>query len=260
MLCASRRASPSAPPVSQSPRATAARKPSTVPSPGAAGVARRPRRGRCGRRSPPMSALRQGVSPYGSMPWRAAMSASASGVRDAAISRSRPLQRFTRAPLRPSRTLNRSSMRSTVSMRQCAVHVEQRVREVVHDAGLAQAGDQVVDRGAGALGRGEGALVEAERHHVHPDPVLREPGVELGAQKRAGQVGDGQRAVEGVVVADGDEVHAPAVSGRVHVERARRTTPARAAHGWRRGVGSSEQRECTCRSARYVTALSTHAL
>src|SRR5665647_579570 len=60
-------------------------------------------------------AERQGVSPCGSMPWRSAMSAIFSGVRDATISRSRPLQRFTRAPLRPSRTLNSSSMRSTVS-------------------------------------------------------------------------------------------------------------------------------------------------
>src|SRR5450756_2843592 len=58
-----------------------------------------------------------------------------------------------------------------------------------------------------------------KRHHVDPAPVLREPGVELGAHKRARQMGDGQRAVQRVVVADRDEVHAAAAGGRVHVER-----------------------------------------
>src|SRR5665648_693466 len=41
-----------------------------------------------------------------------------------------------------------------------------------------------------ALGIDERTFAAAERHHVDPAPVLREPGVELGAHERARQMGD----------------------------------------------------------------------
>ena len=62
MLCASRRASPSAPAWSQSPAATARRKPSAVPSPPATVWALAEKRPLWSS-EPPVSALRQGVSP-----------------------------------------------------------------------------------------------------------------------------------------------------------------------------------------------------
>ena len=49
------------------------------------------------------------------MPWRSAMAQNCSGVSDSTIARRSPLQRPVREPLRPSSTLNSSSMRSTVS-------------------------------------------------------------------------------------------------------------------------------------------------
>ena len=64
---------------------------------------------------PPVRLLRQGVSPYGSMPWRSAIASICSGVSPAAMARRRPLQRLVRAPLRPSSTLNSRSIRSTDS-------------------------------------------------------------------------------------------------------------------------------------------------
>ena len=62
MLWASSRASPSAPAWSQSPSATARRKPSAVPSPPAVVYALAENRPLWSS-DPPMSALRQGVSP-----------------------------------------------------------------------------------------------------------------------------------------------------------------------------------------------------
>ncbi len=62
MLCASRRASPSAPACAQSPDATARRKPSAVPSPPATVWALAEKRPLWSS-EPPVSDLRQGVSP-----------------------------------------------------------------------------------------------------------------------------------------------------------------------------------------------------
>ena len=98
-------------------------------------------------------------------------------------------------------------------------HVEERVCEVVSHAGFAQAGHQVVDAGPRRSGRRERRFVDAQGHDVDALLVLREPGVELAAQEGAREVRDRQRAAQGVVVGDGDEVHAPGALSVVQLDR-----------------------------------------
>jgi hypothetical protein len=92
--------------------------------------------------------------------------------------------------------------------RELPAHVEQGVREVVGDRRLAQDSDEVVDVLTRRVRRCERRFVDAQCDHVDAYPVFREPAVQLGTEERAGQVGDRQRAREGVVIGDRDEVHA----------------------------------------------------
>ena len=79
---------------------------------------------------------------------------------------------------------------------EATAHVEERVREVVRHLGLAQDRHEVVDVLAGRVRHRERGLVDAERHHVRALPVLREPRVELAAEKSPRQVRDSQGAGE----------------------------------------------------------------
>ena len=238
MLCASSRASPSAPPWSQSPAATAAQEALRR------AVAAGDREG-AGREE---AAVVVGAARQALAPGRLAVGLDAlalghrlhllgrepggDGAQEAvAAAGARAVAAFEHVEQQqhPLHGLGR----------ELAAHVEERVREVVGDPRLAQDGDEVVDVLARRVRRRERRLVDAQRHHVDAHPVFREPAVQLGAEERAGQVGDRQRAREGVVVGDRDEVHAARPLGVVELQRVgeRLRAPERADPRVARGVG-----------------------
>ena len=220
MLCASSRASPSSPAGVQSPLSTACEEAlqRAVAADGGVGAGHE-------EAAVVVRAADECLAPGGRAERRDALAlrhVHDARRREAArpASRSRPLQRRVREPFRASSTLKSSRHFSTMSGGELAGHVEERVREEVWDAAPRAGRRRGRRRRLARLdGVGERRLVDARGHDVHATAVLGEPGVELGAQEGARQVGDGQRPVQRVVIADSDEVHAAGPGEAVDLDR-----------------------------------------
>ena len=127
-----------------------------------------------------------------------------------------------------------------VQHRERRAHPVQRVRERVHEAPLTQEVDELVDRRAIRLQVAVVLLGEVPDEDVQRDVVLGEARGHLDREKRVRPVGDPQRALDGVVVGDGDERHPAPQAGVVHAAPAGCRT---------RRAARAEVRSCRCRSS-----------
>ena len=96
-----------------------------------------------------------------------------------------------------------------VPRRERRPHPVQRVRERVHEAALAEEGDELVDRAAVGLKVGVVLLGQVPHEDVQRRRVLGEAGRDLDREEGVLEVRDPQRALDRVVVGDRDEVHPP---------------------------------------------------
>lgn len=77
--------------------------------------------------------------------------------------------------------------------------------------------DQFMDILAQFQDRPELGFGDVQHHHMNLAAVFRKMGGDLGADEDSRQVADFQGAIDGVMVADGDEVHAAIAGGAIQV-------------------------------------------
>ena len=58
---------------------------------------------------------------------------------------------------------------------------------------------------------------DMQHYHMHLAAVFREMGRDLRADERVWQVGNFQRAADGVMISNGNEIHAPLAGGPVQI-------------------------------------------
>jgi hypothetical protein len=100
--------------------------------------------------------------------------------------------------------------------RERAAHAVERVREGVHETPLAEERGELEHRRTVRLEVAVVLLGEVPDEHVQRDLAAGEIRRHLDREERVGKVRDPQRALDGVVVADRDEVHAARLADAVH--------------------------------------------